>query len=150
MLHPIMAGIIIIILSVGIHAIGSTLWIRSLKNRFIDTKILIRPSRVVGILITTALFLILLHLAEVVLWALAYMMIPEILAVHTFSESLYFSIVTYTTLGYGDITLDEPWRLLSGMEAVNGILLFGWSTAMLFAVVQRIWRDIHSIPEDTK
>ena len=145
-----MTGIILIILSVGIHAIGSTLWIRSLKNRLIETRVFIPPGRVVGILITTALFLILLHLAEIVLWSSAYIVIPGIHTIHTFSESLYFSIITYTTLGYGDITLNEPWRLLSGMEANNGILLFGWSTAMLFAVVQRIWRDIHSIPEDNK
>jgi hypothetical protein len=59
----------------------------------------------------------------------------------TFEEAIYFSFVTFTTLGYGDITLPEIWRILSGFEALNGVLLIGWSTAMLFAVVQRTWKD---------
>jgi hypothetical protein len=46
-------------------------------------------------------------------------------------------------LGYGGITLDPEWRVLSGLEAMNGILLFGWSTALLFAVVQRSWKLSH-------
>ena len=55
-----------------------------------------------------------------------------------YERAVYFSIVTFTTLGYGDITLPyEEWRILSGVEALNGILLFGWTTAFLFAVVQR-------------
>ncbi len=46
--------------------------------------------------------------------------------------------MTYTTLGYGDITLSGPWRIMSGIEAINGVLLAGWSTAALFALVQKI------------
>ena len=58
----------------------------------------------------------------------------------TFEEATYFSVVTFTTLGYGDMTLhDHDWRLLSGIEALNGILLVGWTTALLFLVVQRSW-----------
>lgn len=51
--------------------------------------------------------------------------------------------VTFTTLGYGDIVLGPEWRLLSGIEAINGIVLFGWSTAFLFAIVQRSWKEVH-------
>ena len=58
-----------------------------------------------------------------------------------FEAAIYFSFVTFTTLGYGDLTLSDGWRLLSGIEALNGILLDGWSTAVLFAVVQRIWQS---------
>ena len=57
-----------------------------------------------------------------------------------FSDFIYMSFVTLTTLGYGDITLvAHEWRLLSGIEALNGILLVGWTTALLFLVVQRSW-----------
>jgi len=48
-------------------------------------------------------------------------------------------MVTFTTLGYGDILLDEQWRLLASFEAANGILMFGWSTAIVMAVVHRIY-----------
>lgn len=49
------------------------------------------------------------------------------------------STVTFTTLGFGDITLDENWRLLSSFEAANGLLMFGWSTALIFAAVQWVY-----------
>ena len=58
-----------------------------------------------------------------------------------FEAAVYFSFVTFTTLGYGDITLSEGYRLLSGIQALNGILLVGWSTALMFAVVQKIWQS---------
>ena len=56
-------------------------------------------------------------------------------------SALYFSTVTFTTLGYGDITLQERWKLLSSFEAVNGIVLFGVSTAFVFAVLKRLFEE---------
>ncbi|MEZ5579160.1 MAG: potassium channel family protein [Candidatus Competibacteraceae bacterium] len=83
-----------------------------------------------------------LHVVEVTLWALTYILLPGD-QLDTFEKSLYFSVVSFTTLGYGDITLtDSEWRLLSGIEALDGILLVGWSTALLFIVVQRSWKHL--------
>ena len=90
----------------------------------------------------TAIVLIALHSVEVVVWALTYRWLPAATVLQTFEESVYFSLVTFTTLGYGDITLQPGPRLLSGIEAMNGILLFGWSTALFFAVFQRSWKTI--------
>jgi hypothetical protein len=90
--------------------------------------------------IWTAVVLMLLHMAEVVVWAVAYLLLSPINSLDTLEKAIYFSVVTFTTLGYGDITLPEhEWRMLSGIEALNGILLVGWTTAFLFAVVQRGW-----------
>jgi hypothetical protein len=84
-----------------------------------------------------------LHLAEVIVWAVFYLVIAPVKEIGTFEEAVYFSAVTFTTLGYGDITLaDHHWRLLSGAEALNGVLLAGWSTALLFAVFQRCWKGL--------
>ncbi len=66
------------------------------------------------------------HFSGVFVWTAVFLAL-EILS--ELEEALYFSIVAYTTLGFGDIILDEPWRILSGMIAANGFLLFGWSTA---------------------
>ncbi len=52
--------------------------------------------------------------------------------------ALYFSIVTFTTLGYGDVTLDTGWRLLASFQAANGTIMFGWTTAIVMAVIHRI------------
>lgn len=95
------------------------------------------------ILSLTAVFLMVLHYLEIMLWAAVYLLIPRLDKFETWEESIYFSTVTYTTLGYGDITLPPVWRVMSGFEAMNGILLFGWSTAMFYAVVQRIIAGIH-------
>jgi hypothetical protein len=53
------------------------------------------------------------------------------------SSRLYFAFVNYTTLGYGDITPTSRWQLLGPMTAMNGVLLFGWSTAVIFEVLRR-------------
>ena len=55
-------------------------------------------------------------------------------------RSLYFSTVTFTTLGYGDITLEPRWRLLSGLEAFNGVVLLGVTTAVVFAILLRVFQ----------
>lgn len=68
------------------------------------------------------------------IWAMTYysLEIPEF---KTLEDAVYFSTVTFTTLGYGDIVLHDKWRVLSGIEAANGIVLLGWSTAFLFEVM---------------
>lgn len=55
----------------------------------------------------------------------------------TLEEAVYFSLVSFTTLGFGDVLLPQEWRLLSGMEAVNGLLMFGLLTAVLVEVLRR-------------
>ncbi|GAL68454.1 Kef-type K+ transport systems predicted NAD-binding component [Jejuia pallidilutea] len=62
----------------------------------------------------------------------------------SFSEAWYFSLVTFTSLGYGDVTLTGHWRLLSGVEAINGIMLIGWSTAMMYSLIQQIYKSLNS------
>lgn len=86
----------------------------------------------------TAIFLMLMHYVEIMIWAAAFLVIPEVDQLNSWEEAIYFSSVTYTSLGYGDITLAPVWRIMSGFEAMNGILLIGWSTAMFYAVVQRV------------
>ena len=83
------------------------------------------------------LWLFLATLLEVWAWALLYLALN---AVGSLEEAAYFSMETFSTLGFGDITLSKYWRLLSSFEAANGLLMFGWSTALVFAAVQWIYR----------
>lgn len=75
-------------------------------------------------------------LLEVLVWAATYMVLN---AIQGFERALYFSMVSFTTLGYGDIVLQERWRLLASFEAANGIMMFGWTTAIVIAAVRHIY-----------
>jgi hypothetical protein len=61
----------------------------------------------------------------------------------TLHAAFYFSAVTYTTTGYGDLVLPEAWRLIGGIEALTGILMCGWSTGFFFALVNRMAQSRH-------
>jgi hypothetical protein len=52
-------------------------------------------------------------------------------------------MITFTTLGYGDVTLNEPWQVLAGAEGMVGIVVFGLTTALLYAVIQKCWKISH-------
>lgn len=73
--------------------------------------------------------------AEIWLYALAYLAVG---ALGELEAALYFSTTSFTTLGYGDVVLDQRWRLLGAIEGANGLLLFGWSTAFLISVTGRM------------
>src|SRR5262245_44261843 len=89
----------------------------------------IRIVRVVSVLL-------LLHLVEAGSWAVFYLMSGDLPDLET---ALYFSMTSYTTVGYGDVVLPAPWRLLGPIEAAVGILMFGWSTAVIVAAITRIY-----------
>jgi hypothetical protein len=74
------------------------------------------------------------HILEVIVWALAYFIIG---AAPVDADRLYFAFVNYTTLGYGDVVPVASWRLLGPLTAMNGMLLFGWSTAVIFEVLRK-------------
>ena len=81
-------------------------------------------------------WLILIHLAEIAIWGLFYLWqecLPDA------ESAFYFSGVTYTTIGYGDLVLPKPWRMLGPVEGLTGILMCGLSAGLFFAVVSRIY-----------
>jgi voltage-gated potassium channel Kch len=82
------------------------------------------------------LFLLIPIILDVTLWATFYYLSG---ALSSFEEALYFSTATFTTVGYGDIVLGREWRQLATFEAVNGWIIFGWATALIMAVIQRLY-----------
>lgn len=74
---------------------------------------------------------------EVWLWGWFYLIIET---VPDWETALYFSASSFTTVGFGDVYLDKDWRLLSSIEAMNGFLMFGWSTAFIFEIVSHVYR----------
>jgi hypothetical protein len=90
----------------------------------------------VTLISSLVLIMFLAVLLESALWALTYLAVG---ALPTLEGALYFSMVTYTTLGYGDVTLHDEWRLLSSFQAANGTIMFGWTTALIMALVHRLY-----------
>jgi Ion channel len=83
-----------------------------------------------------ALLLALAHLVDIALWALLYWGLCGEFA--DFEVAYYHSAVNFTTLGYGDIVMSARWRLLGPLEAMNGIVMFSLSTALMFALLTRL------------
>jgi hypothetical protein len=119
---------------VTVHAIGLAGAIHWLRRN--GTKLDPRFWPPIWILIRIATWIILLHLVQIAFWAALYTWqgaMPDV------QSAFYFSIVTYTTTGYGDIVLPPEWRLVGGIEALTGILMCGLSTGFFFAVLLRLF-----------
>lgn len=97
-----------------------------------------RPGRLGAELLMAQLVgaLLLLHLAEAVVWAFFYVLVGAFADLET---AAYFSLTSYTTVGYGDVVLPEAWRLLGPIEAAVGVLMLGWSTGILVVVIGVIY-----------
>jgi len=91
------------------------------------------------LLVTSVLWIVAMHILESLIWALLYVEIGEF---DNLAAALYFSVVTATTLGYGDLLLSAEWRLLSSFEAMGGLILFGASTAFLLALMGRVFKKL--------
>lgn len=79
--------------------------------------------------------LLILHLLQIAVWAALYEAID---CFSDFSTSFYFSATSYSTVGFGEVLLPEDWRILGAIEGVTGVLMFGWSTGLLFSVVNQL------------
>ena len=138
MLINLLIGLVVIGITVYIQGHGTHFWMKYIGKKFFplsDTKF---NKKSLLLIIFTASSLLILHLVQASIWACTYYLIPGITEFQTMEKAIYFSLVTFTTLGYGDITIGSEYRLLAGLEAINGILLIGWSTALMFSLFQFI------------
>ena len=135
MLSKLLIAWCLMALCVAIHAGGVASALRWLRPRT-DSADSAQPFwRWTWLFIRVAGRMIVLHLIEIGVWAVFYLWKD---AMADLSSAVYFSAVTYTTTGYGDLVLPEEWRLVGGVEALTGILMCGWSTGFFFAVVSRM------------
>jgi hypothetical protein len=132
MLGQFLVSIAVSVCNIAIHAIVMAAVLR--VARLADQRATQHPSlRLVAVMIATVSVLMAAHIAEVIVWSLAYLMVG---LAPPGTGLIYFAFVNYTTLGYGDVTPIERWQLLGPMTAMNGVLLFGWSTAVIFSVLR--------------
>lgn len=135
MLQQIALGSILMVVTTIVHAGCTIAALLGLRMTRANLWALRTRSGRMGLIAALVLMMFFAALFEVTIWAAVYLAVGAISAVET---ALYFSMVTFTTLGYGDIVLKEGWRLLASFEAANGIIMFGWTTALIFAVVHRL------------
>jgi voltage-gated potassium channel Kch len=121
-------GSALLILTVLIHCAFTI----AAVSMFGGSRVLDRHRERFAALATLVLMMFFASVIEASAWAITYLVID---AIPNLEEALYFSTVTFTTLGYGDITLNEDWRLLGAFEAANGSIMFGWTTALVVALV---------------
>lgn len=130
--YHVLHGLFLMALTVFIHAVGSVLflWTLSKYRGFLER----HEQFWVTVLIITWVVgsLVALHLLEIATWGFYYWwmaLLPD------FETSVYYSLVTYTTVGYGDVVLPREWRLMGTTEAVVGIMMPAWSTALLIGIL---------------
>ena len=134
LLNIIIAAFMIVVTSV-VHASGMILVLKAIRSQEGNLYNALRQKQIIWTC-GAVLLMAIVSLVEVTIWASAYLALN---AIDGFEKALYFSTVTFTSLGYGDVVLEEKWRLLASFEGVNGIIMFGWTTAIVVAAVQHIF-----------
>jgi len=132
MIAQLLEGAVLVAITVAIHGamMGWLLWrlrhVAQRKRTLLDSYV---------VLAEVAIWCVLAHLAEITIWALFYQW-RDVMA--NLEDAVYFSAVTYATIGYGDVTPPADWRLLASMEGLTGILMCAWSGGFIFAIVSRL------------
>ena len=132
MLRQYLVGATASVCNIAIHAVVMVAVIK--VTRIADELATSHQTlRLIAVMIAAVTVLMIAHLAEVLVWSLIYAIVS---AAPAGTDLIYFAFVNYTPLGYGDVTPVERWHLLGPMTAMNGVLLFGWSTAVIFEVLR--------------
>ena len=136
MLDQFLVGAAVSVCNIAVHALVMAAVVRIAQ--IVAAKGTSRQSlRLISVMTATVSVLMVAHASEVIVWSMAYAIVD---AAPAGADLVYFAFVNYTTLGYGDVTPVQRWRLLGPMTAMNGVLLFGWSTAVIFEVLRRTMR----------
>lgn len=136
MLAPLMLGSLMVVGNMAIQIWALLLVVALLLRRLErvrDGSVTAHGSRLIGIVV---LLLFLGHLLQFATWAALFLALDEF---PDFATAFYHSAVNFTSLGYGDIVMSERWRLLGGLEAANGVLMFGLSAGAILSMMNRVF-----------
>lgn len=131
-------GIVLGTTGVVIHAVALDRLLLLLEEIGPKTYRIFHRHWKIPMLTIAVLGIIVAHTLEIWIWGGFYRMVH---ALPDFETALYFSTSTFTTVGFGDIVLDEQWRLLSSFQSAIGFILFGWSTAFIFEVMNQLYKQ---------
>jgi Ion channel len=132
---PLVIGVGVTTGTIVIHAVALITIVHFVRHERRLGRAGVRFWRDLAIVTGTALLALAAHLIEITAWAGVFDLCREF---PNFAPAFYHSAVNYTSLGYGDVVMSSSWRLLGPLETADGMLMFGVSTAMLFAVIKRL------------
>jgi hypothetical protein len=136
-LFPLVLALLATLMTIGVHAgaLGAAAHFirREYRFRRAGVGFYTDVTFVAGVILLT----LIAHLVEITIWAALYVACGEFTGL---APAFYHSAMNYTTLGYGDVVMSASWRLFGPLEAADGLLMFGVSTAMIFAVMQRLFQ----------
>jgi len=134
-LLPLLVGAVAVLCTIVIHALAVDTTVRLVRHE----RRLGRAGKSfwgnVAIVATAISIAFVAHLVEIAFWAMLFMRCGEFT---DFGTAFDHSAVNYTTLGYGNVVMTPSWRLLGPLEAADGMLMFGVTTALVFTVIQRL------------
>jgi len=144
MLKELLIAFAIVGLCLALHI---TVMVKLARWLMVRSRVLNKQARIANdtfLLMAVFALIIFLHMADSVIWALLYYVRTLF---SDFETSLYFSLASYTTIGYGDVVLPRSWRLLGTIEGISGVLLCGLSTAFIFAIINALFRNRNVVDE---
>jgi hypothetical protein len=138
MLLPLLVATVVLVGSLVLYSVATTtilhLAVHLIRTGYSGLSVWKNVAFMVLVSLVTAVA----HLIQIALWAAALLLVG---ALPTFGKALYYSAQSYTAVGYGDVVVSEQWRMLGPLESINGLLLFGLSTAVMFAVMSRLIKN---------
>lgn len=133
MIRQFLFGGAVSAVNIALHALVMTVLVQVARSASARSKSH-ASQHLLLVMIPAVLVLMMTHALEVIVWGISYWLVD---AAPVGTDRVYFAFVNYTTLGYGDVVPVVRWRLLGPITAMNGVLLFGWSTAVIFEVLRR-------------
>jgi hypothetical protein len=133
-IRQLVIGTLVIAVTVAVQAEMFNLLSGRFERIVLTLRYVLRRFANTGAIIVGVLYIMFIQTINVWIWASVFIIVG---AFDTLEPALYFSLVSFTTVGFGDITLGHEWRLLSALTAANGFLSFSWSGAYMVELVRR-------------
>lgn len=134
MIVQLALGTLIIVINAVLQAEMFSFYARRMEKLVLLLRYRFRRFANTATIVVGVLFIMMVHSIQVWIWAITFQGVGAFSALE---PALYFSLVSFSTVGFGDITLGPDWRLLSALTAANGFISFGWSTAYMVELVRR-------------
>src|SRR5262249_627005 len=137
-LIPLVLALLATLVTIGVHAVALGAALRFIRREYQFQRVGAGFWTDVAIVAGVTLLALIAHLVAIAIWAVLYVACGEFTGL---APAFYHSAMNYTSLGYGDVVMSVSWKMFGPLEAAAGLLSFGVSTAMIFAVIQRLFQS---------